>query len=88
MDYWIPIFKLVHGCTDRLGLIMGAGEGVGGVISPALAGYAADLFGLRAPLWIMFALPIVASLLALGLEETAPGRATAHTQLRRTRTSS
>lgn len=61
--------------ATALGLIMGAGEGVGGVISPALAGYAADVFGLQAPLWIMFALPIVASLLALGLQETAPGRA-------------
>jgi predicted MFS family arabinose efflux permease len=68
--------------ATALGLIMGAGEGVGGVISPALAGYAADVFGLNAPLWIMFALPIVASLLALGLQETAPGRATARAQLR------
>jgi predicted MFS family arabinose efflux permease len=67
--------------ATALGLIMGAGEGVGGVISPALAGYAADVFGLNAPLWIMFVLPIVASLLALGLQETAPGRATARTQL-------
>lgn len=57
-----------------LGLIMGVGEGVGGVISPAIAGYAADVFGLEAPLWIMCGLPIVASLLALGLQETAPRR--------------
>jgi len=67
--------------ATALGLIMGAGEGVGGVISPALAGYAADVFGLRAPLWIMFVLPIAASLLALGLRETAPGRATARAPL-------
>jgi predicted MFS family arabinose efflux permease len=67
--------------ATALGLIMGAGEGVGGVISPALAGYAADVFGLRAPLWIMFVLPIVASLLALGLQETAPGRAIARAKL-------
>lgn len=68
--------------ATALGLIMGAGEGVGGVISPALAGYAADVFGLSAPLWIMLVLPIVASLLALGLQETAPGRAVARAQLR------
>ena len=67
--------------ATALGLIMGAGEGVGGVISPALAGYAADVFGLNAPLWIMFVLPIVASLLALGLQETAPGRAIARAPL-------
>jgi predicted MFS family arabinose efflux permease len=67
--------------ATALGLIMGAGEGVGGVISPAVAGYAADVFGLRAPLWIMFVLPIVASLLAVGLQETAPGKAAARPQL-------
>ncbi|MES2342805.1 MAG: MFS transporter [Pseudomonadota bacterium] len=57
-----------------LGLIMGVGEGVGGVLSPTLAGAAADRFGLQAPLWIMAALPVVACLLALGLRETAPRR--------------
>ncbi|HEY7641343.1 MAG TPA: MFS transporter [Steroidobacteraceae bacterium] len=74
--------------ATALGLIMGAGEGVGGVISPALAGYAADVFGLRAPLWIMFVLPILASLLALGLQETAPGRAAARAPLRTMQTPS
>jgi ACS family hexuronate transporter-like MFS transporter len=57
-----------------LGLIMGVGEGVGGVLSPTLAGAAADHFGLQAPLWIMTVLPILAGLLALGLKETAPRR--------------
>jgi predicted MFS family arabinose efflux permease len=51
---------------------MGLGEGLGGVVSPALAGMAADRFGLQAPLWIMFALPIAAALLSFGLRETAP----------------
>jgi predicted MFS family arabinose efflux permease len=74
--------------ATALGLIMGAGEGVGGVISPALAGYAADLFGLRAPLWIMFVLPIVAGLLAIGLQETAPGRTAARAPLRTIQTPS
>ncbi|MGC3983005.1 MAG: MFS transporter [Steroidobacteraceae bacterium] len=58
--------------ATTLGLIMGMGEGVGGVISPTLAGYAADRFGLVAPLWIMCVLPLLASALALGLRETAP----------------
>jgi ACS family hexuronate transporter-like MFS transporter len=57
-----------------LGLIMGVGEGVGGVLSPTLAGAAADHFGLQAPLWIMTVLPVLAGLLALGLKETAPRR--------------
>lgn len=60
--------------ATALGLIMGVGEGVGGVLSPALAGAAADRFGLQAPLWIMFCLPILAGLLALGLKESAPRR--------------
>lgn len=55
-----------------LGLVMGTGEVLGGVFGPALAGVAADHFGLRAVLWIMFGLCIVAGVLALGLRETAP----------------
>ena len=67
--------------ATALGLIMGVGEGVGGVLSPTLAGYAADLYGLQAPLWIMIVLPLVAAVLALGLHETAPRRTgVAHTQ--------
>src|SRR5262249_41522560 len=61
-----------------LGLIMGLGEGIGGVIAPALAGMAADNFGLAAPMWIMAVLPVFASLLSLGLRETAPRRVRAH----------
>lgn len=55
-----------------LGLVMGTGEVLGGVFGPALAGVAADHFGLRAVLWIMFGLCIAAGVLALGLRETAP----------------
>ncbi len=51
---------------------MGAGEIVGGVLSPSLAGYLADLVGLQAPLWMMFGLALVAGLVALGIRETAP----------------
>jgi MFS family permease len=57
-----------------LGIIMGAGEGVGGVVAPTLAGMAADVHGLTAPLWIMFCLPILAGILSIGLRETAPRR--------------
>lgn len=55
-----------------LGLVMGTGEVLGGVFGPALAGVAADHFGLRAVLWIMLGLCIAAGVLALGLRETAP----------------
>ncbi|MBX5461428.1 MAG: MFS transporter [Steroidobacteraceae bacterium] len=55
-----------------LGLCMGIPEVLGGVLSPTIAGKAADLFGLQAPLWIMLGLTIVAGLLGLGIRETAP----------------
>jgi ACS family hexuronate transporter-like MFS transporter len=69
--------------ATALGLIMGMGEGVGGVLSPTLAGYAADRFGLQAPLWLMCALPLAASMLALGLRETAPRVVRARTSQQR-----
>ncbi|HTG76739.1 MAG TPA: MFS transporter, partial [Steroidobacteraceae bacterium] len=55
-----------------LGVCMGTGEIIGGVLSPSIAGFAADLAGLQAPLWIMLGLAIAGGLLALGLRETAP----------------
>ena len=63
-----------------LGLCMGSGEILGGVLSPSLAGMAADRTGLQAPLWIMLGVTIAAGILAIGLRETAPrivGRARA-----------
>ncbi len=55
-----------------LGLCMGAGEALGGVLSPSLAGVAADKYGQQAPLWIMLGVTVVAAFCALGLRETAP----------------
>jgi MFS family permease len=55
-----------------MGICMGTGEILGGVLSPSIAGYAADHSGLEAPLWMMFGLTVAAGLLALGLRETAP----------------
>jgi predicted MFS family arabinose efflux permease len=58
--------------ASALGVCMGAGEIVGGVLSPSIAGYLADLVGLQAPLWMMFGLALAAGIVALGLRETAP----------------
>jgi MFS transporter, ACS family, hexuronate transporter len=55
-----------------LGLCMGTAEVLGGVLSPSIAGMAADRMGLTAPLWIMLGLTILSALCALGLRETAP----------------
>lgn len=60
--------------TTAMAIIIGSGEIVGGVISPAAAGWAADLTGLGAPLWIMIGLCAGAGVLALALNETAPAR--------------
>ena len=57
-----------------LGLCMGAGEVLGGVFAPSLAGMAADSAGLTAPLWIMTGLAAAGGLVAFGLRETAPSQ--------------
>jgi len=57
-----------------VGLVVGTGELFGGVLGPALAGLVADLTQLTAPLWIMAGLAIIAALISLGLQETAPAR--------------
>ena len=58
--------------ATALGLIMGAGEIVGGVLSPVLAGVAADRLGATAPFWISAGGAALATVLALFLVETAP----------------
>lgn len=55
-----------------LGLCMGISEILGGVLSPIVAGAAADRYGLAAPLWILLALTALGTLVSLGLRETAP----------------
>ncbi len=64
----------VRHMTTAMALVICTGEVFGGVLSPALAGWAADRAGLAAALWIMFGLCIGAGTLAFGLVETAPVR--------------
>jgi len=61
-----------HHVTTAMALVMGVGEVLGGVFSPTVAGWAADMRGLSAPLWIMIGLCTVSGLLSFGLRETAP----------------
>jgi predicted MFS family arabinose efflux permease len=58
--------------AGALGVCMGAGELIGGVLAPSIAGYAADQVGLEAPLWIMAGLAVAAGIVAIGVRETAP----------------
>jgi MFS family permease len=60
--------------ATSLGMVVGLGEILGGVGAPAIAGRAADHYGLQAPLLIMAACAIVGTVLALFLRETAPLR--------------
>ena len=63
--------------ATSMGLTVGVGEVLGGVSGPALAGTAADNYGLTAPLFIQGGCAIAGALLALALKETAPRRLTA-----------
>jgi MFS family permease len=66
--------------ATSLGMVVGLGEILGGVSAPAIAGRAADHYGLQAPLMIMAACAIVGTVLALFLRETAPIRLMPKTQ--------
>ncbi|MEB3101328.1 MFS transporter [Ferviditalea candida] len=50
------------------------GEIVGGTITPTLAGFAADAWGLQAPMWIAAGGAVLSAVVATGLKETAPAR--------------
>jgi predicted MFS family arabinose efflux permease len=58
--------------ATAIGLATLVGEIVGGAIAPALAGAAANRYGLGAPLWIASAGAILVLLAALFMTETAP----------------
>ena len=60
--------------ATSLGMVVGLGEVLGGVGAPAIAGRAADHYGLQAPIMIMGVCAIAGTVLALFLHETAPIR--------------
>lgn len=60
--------------ASATGLVVGLGEVIGGVSAPALAGMAADSWGLQAPMFIMAGCALAGGLISLGLSETAPVR--------------
>lgn len=71
----IPVETVGRGDAAKvLGLVVGAGELLGGVLGPILAGIAADMTDHTAPLWIMALLTGLSALASLGLQETAPAR--------------
>ena len=52
------------------GVVMGIGEIIGGVGSPFVAGWAADVAGLDAVMWIIAGITVAAGIIAMGLVET------------------
>jgi len=60
--------------ATAVGLVMGLGEIIGGVSSPAIAGSYADTYGLQAPVLMQMGCAIIAAILALFLTETAPSK--------------
>jgi MFS family permease len=60
--------------ATSLGMVVGLGEILGGVSAPAIAGRAADHYGLQAPVMIMAVCAVLGTVLALFLRETAPIR--------------
>jgi MFS family permease len=58
--------------ATTIGFIVGVGEIAGGFGGPGLAGIAADRFGASTPFWMAVAACIIASGLALLVNETAP----------------
>jgi MFS family permease len=63
--------------ATSMGLTVGIGEILGGVSAPALAGTAADHYGLTAPLFIQAGCALAGAVTALALKETAPRRVSA-----------
>jgi MFS family permease len=66
------LMGLARYVATSLGMVVGLGEILGGVGAPAIAGRAADLYGLQAPVMIMAGCAILGTGLALFLRETAP----------------
>jgi MFS family permease len=64
----VPISRI----AGTTGLVMGAGEIFGGTLAPPLAGWAADLFGLSVVFLAAATLAVLALVISLCLEETAP----------------
>ncbi len=61
--------------ASSMGLVVGAGEIVGGVLSPTISGWIADQTSLAAHMVVMMVCALCGGLLSLFLRETAPGKA-------------
>ena len=60
--------------ATSMGLVVGIGELLGGTLAPTAAGWLGDMSTLAAPMLAIAAFALVAGVLSLFLEETAPGK--------------
>jgi MFS family permease len=60
--------------ASSMGLVVGAGEIVGGVLSPTISGWIADQTSLIAHMMVMMVCAFIGCILSLFLTETAPGK--------------
>jgi len=60
--------------ASSMGLVVGAGEIVGGVLSPTISGWIADETSLIAHMMVMMVCAFIGGMLSLFLTETAPGK--------------
>jgi len=60
--------------ASSMGLVVGAGEIVGGVLSPTISGWIADQTSLIAHMMVMMVCAFIGGILSLFLTETAPGK--------------
>ncbi len=60
--------------ASSMGLVVGAGEIVGGVLSPTISGWIADQTSLAAHMVVMIVCALCGGLFSLFLRETAPAK--------------
>lgn len=60
--------------AKTLAIIIGVAEIFGGVLMPIIAGWAADRWGLEAPMWIVLGITAVSAVAACFIEETLPSK--------------
>jgi MFS family permease len=72
--------------AQAIGFSMAMNELIGGIVSPAVGGKLADLFGLGTPLWMAAAATLLAACLVLFLQESCPLRLKSSPTLRAVRT--
>jgi MFS family permease len=68
--------------ASSMGLVVGAGEIVGGVLSPTISGWIADQTSLAAHMVVMMVCALCGGLFSLFLRETAPARAAAPVRMK------